>query len=188
MHSLLLFALARAPDRPLVSEGAFDFPVPDNAVRANERQAPASRFIVLQSLPVEFHVASVSTFGAPVPLHIARSEAKREARQAYSATAVLCRVFQHVLVEVNGGLVPIACLTTPSLGFAGAVDALPGVPVKGPGVLLSSASFARMTIGAAWNEILCCVRSVMDVAHWKLPALQKFVADRTSHLPAALDP
>ena len=45
MHSLLLFPLARAPDRPLVSEGAFDVPVPCDAVRANERQAPASRFI-----------------------------------------------------------------------------------------------------------------------------------------------
>ena len=44
-----------------------------------------------------------------------------------------------------------------------------------------------MTIGAAWNEISCSVPSVMDLALREILALQKFVADRTHHLPAAFD-
>ena len=132
MHSVLLFPLARAPDRALVSEGAFDVPVPVHAVRANERQAPASRFIVSQRLPVEFHVASFSTLGALVGLHIARREAQCKARQAYAVTVVFNGVVEHVLAEDSGGLVLFACVTTPSVGFVGAGDALAGVRVKGP--------------------------------------------------------
>ena len=149
MHSVLRRPLARAPDRPFISESGFNFPVPYRAVRANERQAPVSRFVPFQNLPIEFHVASVSTLGAPVRVHIPRREPTCQTRRTDSATAVRSRVLQHVLAEISGGAIIVACITTPSLGVAGTVDAPPGVRIKCPCVFPTSPRFARMTSGAA---------------------------------------
>ena len=176
MNSLLLFPLARAPDRPLISESGFNSAVPHTTVRADERQAPVPRFIVLQSLPIEFHVASVSTLGALVRLHIARREATCKARRTNSATAERSRVVQHFLVEISGGPVLIACVTPPSLGVAGAVDALPGIRFKSPCVFVNSASFACMTSGAAKDRVPSVVCRVVPLTAGEHEALQTLSA------------
>ena len=124
MHSLLGPSFARAPERCLLAECLFDFAMPRDAVRANERQPLLSPLVLIQSLPGIFRVASVSTLGATVRLHIARREAKCVALQAHSVTAVLPGVVQHLMVEGSGGLVLLTRVTLVSLGLPTALDSL----------------------------------------------------------------
>ena len=89
------------------------------------------------------------------------------------------RVVQHVLVERSGLLLLLAGVALPHSGFPGALDALTGIAVKGPCVLLCAAGVALVTSFASYNEIVCCILSMVDLAHWKLSSLQESVAHRT---------
>ena len=79
MHPVLRLPLARAPERPLVSEFAFDGLMAGSAVSAYESLKEASYFSIFQGLPVKFGVAFIFTLDTTIRLYVARRKAACEA-------------------------------------------------------------------------------------------------------------